>query len=90
MIKTGTRVAAHCFVIRAPLCYGNVLVNPCPEGWQLVGSSRTCVYIGYGGTQSWSSAKATCEGLGAWLVMKFLWSSQDQCKNLVLGCAGHP
>ena len=57
-----------CGLLRSPLCYGNVLVNPCPEGWELVATSRTCINIGVGGTQSWSSAKATCEGMGAWLV----------------------
>ena len=57
---------------RVPLCYGNVLVNPCPEGWELVSTYRTCLLIGTGSTMDYSSAKSTCESRGGWLVREKL------------------
>ena len=57
-----------CRIERTPLCFGNVLLNPCEEGWKLVAASRTCILVGDGGTTSYSSAKTRCEDKGAWLV----------------------
>ena len=57
-----------CDDLRTPMCFGNVLVDPCPEGWKLVGTSRTCILVGDGGTTSYSQAKSRCEQKGAWLV----------------------
>lgn len=57
-----------CITLRTPLCFGNVLLNPCEEGWRLVGASRTCILVGDGGTTSYGSARSRCEEKGAWLV----------------------
>ena len=57
-----------CEAERTPLCFGNVLVNPCEEGWKLVGASGTCILVGDGGTTSYNQAKSRCEAKGGWLV----------------------
>ena len=57
-----------CNLPRTPMCYGNVLVNPCPEGWELAPAFRVCYLIGGGGTNSWGYYNNYCKDKGGLLV----------------------